>query len=245
MRILIIQGSPRKHGNTVFLVEKFKEGASSAGAEIDEFSIGKGNIHSCIDCDLCNEDGICRTKDDFQPLVEKVKAADGLCIATPVNCCNVPAQVKAWMDRTNSLTYPGYNFPFDGKKAVLLITSGYPIPRRELPHVPIHLVQKIDGRIKLGTLDSLRCALDPFRPFDATIDTLRALYNWCVFMGIDVVGTAEITSLGHNPNTVRDRNEDLDKAYQLGEMLAQSLSPGWDPREYFMKQGWWSASDQR
>lgn len=229
MRILNIIGAPRLHGNTVALVKKFTEGAVSAGAEVEDIVLSKLKIRPCIDCDKCEYDGICKTKDDFTWVREKMLAADAFCLASPVYCCNVSGFMKAWMDRCNCLNYPNYHRGLVGKKAAIIVASGYPMPPEVLMALDLEGIEEVDSRIKAVAADSLRCALDLFKPFDATVDALRTLYEFCVFTGMQAVGAVEVCGLAHDPNAVKQRQQDLDKAFLLGVTLVESLKPGWNP----------------
>lgn len=48
-KIVILNGSPRKSGNTSALVTAFREGAEGAGHTVTEFFLDKMNIHGCKD----------------------------------------------------------------------------------------------------------------------------------------------------------------------------------------------------
>ena len=228
MKILTIVGSPRVNANTHFLAHKFAEGAKMAGAEVEEVLLSKLKIHPCIACYQCEEDGICRVKDDFKTVSEKMRASDGILLSTPVYCCSVTGQMKAFMDRCHSFMFPNYITGFEGKKAVFIIGSGYP-PRKEEMVMVKHTMTpevflEIDRKIKASTGDTLRYAIDPTIPFDPTIDTLRTLYQFCAFNRLEVAGFLEVTGLGHDKKAVRRRPEELRKAVELGKKLVGILN---------------------
>ena len=230
MKILSIVGSPRIQGNTHILARKFAEGAIRDGAEVEEIFLGRLKVAPCIDCDKCNGDGICRIKDDFGMIVEKMRASEGYLFSTPVYCCSVTAQMKALFDRCNSLAYPNWVTGFEGKYAAFIIGAGYP-PQKERDVLIKHNIRpdallKLEKAMKIS--NPLREAIDPMVPFDPTIDTLRILYQFCAIMGIEIVGFMEVVGLGHDKESILSRSEELQKATDLGtrfsEILKNSIS---------------------
>lgn len=100
MKVLGIVGSPRKGGNTEILVREALEGAAESGAETEIILVADKNISPCDGCGACSENGICKIKDDMQPIYQQLEQADGVIFGTPVYFVNVTAQAKAVMDRT-------------------------------------------------------------------------------------------------------------------------------------------------
>jgi len=100
IRVLGIAGSPRRQGNTETLLGRFLAGAESAGAQVEKIVLAQLKIGGCIACDGCWDDGHCIVQDDFQPVYEKLVAADVIALAAPQFFRNVPSQVKALIDRT-------------------------------------------------------------------------------------------------------------------------------------------------
>ena len=96
-QVLVIEGSPRKHGNTGFLSDEFIKGAEEAGHATEK------NIGYCVDCEVCQtEGGGCAKKDDFQEIKDKIAACDVLVLVSPVYYYSVTAQLKTLIDRTYS-----------------------------------------------------------------------------------------------------------------------------------------------
>jgi len=100
IRVLGIAGSPRRQGNTETLLDRFLAGVESAGAQVEKVVLARLKIGGCMACDGCWEDGRCIVQDDFQSVYEKLIAADVIALAAPMFFWNVPAQVKALIDRT-------------------------------------------------------------------------------------------------------------------------------------------------
>ena len=107
MKILGLSCSPRKQGNTVFLLEHALKGAKQEGAEVELYSVSGKDIKPCDACRACGETGECHIKDDMQGLYDKLLEADGIIFGTPIYYYSVTAQAKAIIDRTYSLGHPG------------------------------------------------------------------------------------------------------------------------------------------
>ncbi len=103
VKIIGIIGSPRKKGNTAFLVEKALESAEDAGANVESIHLGEMEIESCNACDICKMTGECPKDDGINHLLSKIQEAHGLIIGSPVYFGNVSAQLKILMDRSRPL----------------------------------------------------------------------------------------------------------------------------------------------
>ena len=106
--IVAIYGSPRRQGNTAVLLSRVVAGARDAGAEVDEIILRDYKISPCLEIYGCKKDGECAIKDDFQGVRDRILAAKGLMIASPVFFYTVSAHVKALMDRCQSLWVKKY-----------------------------------------------------------------------------------------------------------------------------------------
>jgi multimeric flavodoxin WrbA len=103
MKVLGIGGSPRKGGNTETLLTRFMEGAASRGAEIKTLSACQLKIAGCFHCDACYEKGLCRVKDDMQTVYREMESADRIVLASPLQFMSVSSQMKALIDRCQTL----------------------------------------------------------------------------------------------------------------------------------------------
>jgi multimeric flavodoxin WrbA len=103
VKVLGIVGSPRKGGNTEFLVKTALKSAEDVGADTEIINLGSMDIEPCIACDICKEVGECAIYDDMQLIVEKLKESQGLIIGSPVYFGNVTSQTKIFMDRSRPL----------------------------------------------------------------------------------------------------------------------------------------------
>ncbi|HHO47547.1 MAG TPA: flavodoxin family protein [Desulfobacteraceae bacterium] len=103
MKILVINGSPRKNGNTEILVNSMIEGARGSGAEIEVIRLAEYAIQPCVGCGGCDKTDRCVIEDDMQKLYDLIDGADRLVIASPIYFYNVTAQTKAFIDRCQAM----------------------------------------------------------------------------------------------------------------------------------------------
>ena len=99
MKILIITGSPRKNGNSNFLVDNFIKGAQEKGHQIFRFDSAFKKVHTCIACNKCGMNGDCIFNDDFNYVRENLVDSDMVVFATPMYYFGISAQIKTVIDR--------------------------------------------------------------------------------------------------------------------------------------------------
>ena len=119
--IVILAGSPRKVSSTDRLVAAFTEGAKGAGHNVTTFRVADMKIGGCLGCNHCfQETGICVQKDDMQTILDALRKADTLILASPIYYWGVTSQLKCVIDRTYALLKEGSSVKF----AVLLMACG-------------------------------------------------------------------------------------------------------------------------
>ncbi len=104
MRLAGLVGSRRKRGNTRTLVEKALAGAQREGAEIDLILLGEYDIRPCTGCQGCQGKLRCVQEDDLEEVLARMLAADGVVMGSPAYFYNITADLKAFLDRTYSIT---------------------------------------------------------------------------------------------------------------------------------------------
>ena len=104
-RIVILNGSPRRQGNTSALVRAFTEGAEQAGHTVTEFFLDRMNIHGCKGCFGGHSSRACPCvqRDDMEKIYPAVKDCDVLVLATPLYYWNMSGQLRTAMDRLFAL----------------------------------------------------------------------------------------------------------------------------------------------
>lgn len=103
LHILGISASPRRDGNSDLLLQRALSGARQENAEIEHLRVCDYRIEGCDECGACTKTGDCRIEDDYQPILDKMLAADRIIFATPVFFLTVSAQAKLLIDRGQCL----------------------------------------------------------------------------------------------------------------------------------------------
>jgi len=102
MKVIAINGSPNKEGNTFHALSMVGDELKAAGIEFEILHIGHKLIHGCIACGKCsvNKDEKCIIKtDDLNQWIQQIKVADGLIIGSPVYYSGIPGTMKSFLDR--------------------------------------------------------------------------------------------------------------------------------------------------
>jgi len=104
MLALGLQGSPRKNGNTSYLLSAFMNELEKSGAQIKVIKAYEKKIIPCIECSVCEKEGFCPLDDDMNSeIYPLLRQADIIVAATPIFFYSVPAQLKALIDRSQTL----------------------------------------------------------------------------------------------------------------------------------------------
>ena len=104
-KIVILNGSPRKNGNTSALVRSFTEGAESAGNTVTEFFLSGMDIHGCKGCfgGHSSQACPCVQKDDMDQIYLAVKKAEVVVLASPLYYWTMSGQLRTALDRLFAL----------------------------------------------------------------------------------------------------------------------------------------------
>ena len=130
MKVLGINASPKgSKSETLKLVRAVLNGAKSKGARVELVDVCKLKIEYCNACGVCYKNGKCVNKDDFQGLLKKILAADGLVMGSPNYFKSVTAQMKTMIDR---MADPIHCQLLSGKYSVNVATSGGPGQYRQV-----------------------------------------------------------------------------------------------------------------
>ena len=104
MLVLGLQGSPRKKGNTNYLLSTFMDEAEKLGARTQVIDATRKNIIPCKEYIVCEKKGFCPIDDDMKDeIYPLLREADVIVLASPVFFYNVTAQLKALIDRSQTL----------------------------------------------------------------------------------------------------------------------------------------------
>lgn len=104
MFILGLQGSPRKKGNSHYLLTTFMTEARKSGAITKVIDVTRRDIRPCLELIVCEKKGYCPIEDDMQrEIYALIRQADLIVMASPVFFYSVTAQLKALIDRCQTL----------------------------------------------------------------------------------------------------------------------------------------------
>jgi len=129
MKLIAINGSPRKHGNTGTLLKKAFDGSQEAGAEtelINLYDLNYKGCTSCFECKLKNSKiagGVCAMRDDLTPVLERVLSCHAIILGSPIYMGNVTGEMRSFMER---LIFPSDTYNKDKPLAFVgKVSSGF------------------------------------------------------------------------------------------------------------------------
>ncbi len=102
MKVIAINGSPKKEGNTYHAVKMVGDELVASGIEFEILHVGHKLIHGCTACGKCaeNRDEKCSLGvDGLNQWIQIVKAADGIIIGSPVYYSGIAGTMKCFLDR--------------------------------------------------------------------------------------------------------------------------------------------------
>ena len=170
-KIVVLNGSPRRNGNTSALVRAFSEGARSAGHEVTEFFLDKMDIHGCKGCfgGHSRRECPCVQRDGMDEIYPAVRDCDVIVLASPLYYWNLSGQLRTAIDRLFALEeHDGNLLRGHGRGSVLLMTAeghGFDDVLTYYNHLCEHLSWANLGHVLAGgthsgpvTADSAKCA---------------------------------------------------------------------------------------
>lgn len=101
MKVIAINGSPRKNGNTYFALQTVIAELEKEGIETELIHVGNKKIGGCLSCNYCikSQNKRCVTDDIVNECIPKIAAADGLLLGSPVHWAGMGGTLKAFLDR--------------------------------------------------------------------------------------------------------------------------------------------------
>ena len=119
MKVLLINGSPRKEGCTYTALAEAAAELNSQGIDTEIIHIGNGPVRGCIACGGCAGKGRCVFDDTVNEVIEKARTADGFLIGSPVYYASPNGSLISFLDR---LFYAGGS-AFAYKPAAAIISA--------------------------------------------------------------------------------------------------------------------------
>jgi NAD(P)H-dependent FMN reductase len=109
-KVVAIVGSYRKGGTVDTAVQVILEGAREKGAATSTIYLTEQHIEFCTNCRRCTQApgiqrGQCVQHDDLQAILDEIETADAIVLGSPVNCFNVTAIFRRFMERLTGFAY--------------------------------------------------------------------------------------------------------------------------------------------
>lgn len=155
-KVVILNGSPRKKGNTSTLVKAFTEGAESSGNTVTEFFLDGMEIHGYKGCfgGHSSRECPCVQKDDMAKIYPAVKESDVVVLASPLYYWNMSGQLRTAVDRLFALEEGDGNLlRGNGRASALLMAAegnGFEDVVLYYDHLMEHLRWKNLGHVLAG-----------------------------------------------------------------------------------------------
>lgn len=99
MRIVVLEGSPNKHGSSNMMADEFIKGARETGNEVTVVDAAHADINPCTGCVFCGYEGPCVQKDGMEQIRKLILDADMIVFVTPLYYYGMSAQLKTLIDR--------------------------------------------------------------------------------------------------------------------------------------------------
>lgn len=127
MKVIAVNGSPHKRGNTSAVLDVMTAELAKEGIEAEVIQIGEKLIHGCIGCGYCrtSEDHQCVFKDDMvNDVSKKMRKSDGIILAAPTYYAGIPGTMKAFLDRVFYSSSSYFKYKVGTAAAVVRRTGG-------------------------------------------------------------------------------------------------------------------------
>lgn len=190
MKVLALNGSPRKGGNIDILLQETLKGVKEQGGEVTVYNLNTLSLRPCQNCGGCDDTGSCVIKDDMQAIHGDIRTADRIIVASPIFFFSVSAQTKIVIDRCQAFWAEKYVHKkpvppgLFGRKGLLILVGG--MKRNE----------KNEG---------YRCAEETVRAFFRTVNVQE--HVTLAYDHVDEKGA------------IRDHPTALQEAYEAGKKL--------------------------
>ena len=199
MKVLVLNGSPKKQSDTFRMTERFLKGLNAAGEhEVTVVNVIEKAIAPCKGCFGCWQqgEGHCLIGDDQNGILDLYRAADLIIWSFPLYCYGMPSHLKAVLDRTIPLM----------KMDMVQLSDG------RVQHVPLADFSKIHTLVLCG------CG---FPDWEGNFDALKMQCKQC-FGNLTMVCVPE-TPMLNVPQAAVAADPLLDRFEAAGAEYAQSL----------------------
>jgi multimeric flavodoxin WrbA len=161
MSIVILNGSPRKEGNTATLLKLVEAEFARKKIETKRINLYALDFKGCSHCDACKkfkDRPGCVLPDDFSPILEQIAQTSAIIIASPVYCWGVTGSVKAALDRFYALFKNGPGLLANKKIAGIFTCGGDYFDGMELCVTMLKHICEYAQANYVATLPAINCA---------------------------------------------------------------------------------------
>ena len=99
MKVLLLNGSPHKEGNTAFALQQMQEIFRQNGMETEIIEVGSAMIRGCVGCGSCYKTHKCVFEDLVNETAGKLAEADGMVVGSPVYYASPNGTLLSFLDR--------------------------------------------------------------------------------------------------------------------------------------------------
>lgn len=119
MKVLAVNGSPRRNGNTAALLESAMRGAKENNSDIKLVHLYEQSFKGCISCFSCKRkgnhcNGICAVQDDLRDILEYALTCDVLLLGSPIYFAGITGEMHSFLER---LLLPNYSYNVGDRSA--------------------------------------------------------------------------------------------------------------------------------
>ena len=208
IEVLGISGSPIKNSNTDRLV---KAVLNATGLESEFVKLSTINVRPCLACKKCVPDNLCKVKDDFPELSEKIKKAKALIIGAYIPYGQIDGFTKALLERFWSLRH--VNNLLRGKLCATVLTGLQPDALDNVNQslaAELRDYERMDliGQLTVqGNLPCLTCGEG----------------DECEMSGLKVMYGPDARTSDFRYSQVEDQKEVWEEAVRIGRLIGERL----------------------
>lgn len=208
IQALGISGSPVKNSNTDRLVRSVLE---ATGLKSEFVKLSKINVRPCFACKKCVPDNICKVKDDFQELAEKIKTARALIIGAYTPYGQIDGFTKALLERFWSLRH--VNNLLKGKLCATILTGLDPrvldnINQALATEVRDYEYMELVGQLMIqGNLPCLTCGEG----------------DECMMSAVKIMYGLDAKTSDFEYTRVEDQKEVWEEASRIGRLIGERI----------------------
>lgn len=218
MKVIALNGSPRKGWNTERLLQSALNGATSLGAETELIQLYDQEFKGCVSCFACKvkgskTNGLCAYKDNLRPILKKCMEADAIIIGSPIYFDYPTAMTRALVER---LLFPLDTYRVEDGVRQKVLDKIIPSAYIYTMNCPDWLMEKVDYPVILKHQEDNTARLLGYCETLYSCDT----YQYKDYSKMDNNMFDEVKKAEH-----RDQQFpiDLQKAYELGRRLVERI----------------------